>query len=105
MYCHHERAMIIGCIRVLLHKVLKYQFYLRSLEEVKHKVMDPAPQTTSCGRETIPSSPKQVSNGRREGGIFRFNIAQMGKNVSIEKVVYAMVHLKKDTVILIRRNH
>jgi hypothetical protein len=27
-------------IRVLLHKVLQYQFYLRSLEEVKHKVKD-----------------------------------------------------------------
>lgn len=27
-------------IRVLLHKVLQYQFYLWSLEEVKHKVKD-----------------------------------------------------------------
>jgi len=51
-----ERS-IMDRIRVLLHKVLQYQLYLRSLEEVKHKVKDPAPQTTSCGRETIPSSP------------------------------------------------
>jgi hypothetical protein len=34
-----ERS-IMDRIRVLLHKVLQYQFYLRSLEEVKHKVKD-----------------------------------------------------------------
>jgi hypothetical protein len=34
-----ERS-ITDRIRVLLHKVLQYQFYLRSLEEVKHKVKD-----------------------------------------------------------------
>ena len=32
-----ERS-IMDRIRVLLHKALQYHFYLRSLEEVKHKV-------------------------------------------------------------------
>jgi hypothetical protein len=34
-----EQSMI-DHIRVLLYKVLQYQFYLGSLEEVKHKVKD-----------------------------------------------------------------
>jgi hypothetical protein len=40
-------------MRVLLHKVLQYQFYLRSMEEVKHKVKDSEVKKKRGIRDTI----------------------------------------------------
>jgi hypothetical protein len=47
-----ERS-IMDRIRVLLHKVLQYQFYLWSLEEVKHKVKDSEVKKKRGIRDTI----------------------------------------------------
>jgi hypothetical protein len=36
-----EERSIMDRIRILFHRVLQYQYYLRALEEVKHKPKDP----------------------------------------------------------------